>query len=182
MRVFLDATVLYAAPVRDLALECASTDIFTVRWSAQVHREWMSALTRNRPDIPTERIERLRRLIDEAFPAATVSRYRHLESAFDLPDPDDHHVAAAAMKSGCAIIVTSNLRHFPSRALAHAGLVAAHPDNFFIQLAQRNAEALLKAAREVLRRLNRPPMTWDQYCAVLSRANLTRTAAWLARR
>jgi hypothetical protein len=35
----LDANVLYPAPLRDLFLQLAVTDLFKARWSADIHRE-----------------------------------------------------------------------------------------------------------------------------------------------
>ena len=37
----LDANVLYPAPLRDLLLQLAVTDIFKAKWTADIHREWM---------------------------------------------------------------------------------------------------------------------------------------------
>jgi hypothetical protein len=35
----LDASVLYPAPMRDLLMQLAVTDLFKARWSADIHRE-----------------------------------------------------------------------------------------------------------------------------------------------
>ena len=45
----LDANVLYPAPLRDLFLQLAVTDIFKAKWSADIHRECIEALLRNEP-------------------------------------------------------------------------------------------------------------------------------------
>lgn len=45
----LDANVLYPAPLRDLLLQLAVTDLFRARWTADIHREWIEALLRNEP-------------------------------------------------------------------------------------------------------------------------------------
>jgi hypothetical protein len=47
--VLLDANVLYPAPMRDLLLQLAVTDIFRARWTADIHREWIDALLLNQP-------------------------------------------------------------------------------------------------------------------------------------
>ena len=47
--VLLDANVLYPAPMRDLLLQLAITDIFRARWTADIHREWIDALLLNQP-------------------------------------------------------------------------------------------------------------------------------------
>ena len=42
----LDANVLYPAPVRDLLLQLAVTDIYKARWTTDIHREWIENLPR----------------------------------------------------------------------------------------------------------------------------------------
>jgi hypothetical protein len=44
--------------------------------------------------------------------------------------PGDRHVLAAAVSAGATIIVTSNVRHFPARALRPHGVAARTPDQF----------------------------------------------------
>src|ERR1035441_10444266 len=110
---FLDANVLYPALLRDILLRLASRQMFRARWSAQVHDEWMSALIRNRPDIPSARVERTRCLMDRHFQSALVEGYEHRIEGLMLPDADDRHVLAAAIHCDARIIVTTNLRDFP---------------------------------------------------------------------
>ncbi len=49
-------------------------------------------------------------------------------------DPKDRHVVAAAVHCDADIIVTSNLRDFPSAALLHYDITAFHPDAFLLRL------------------------------------------------
>ena len=42
---FLDASVLYPAPLRDLLLELAVSDLYRAKWSNAVHDEWINALS-----------------------------------------------------------------------------------------------------------------------------------------
>lgn len=42
----LDANVLYPAPLRDIFLQLALTDLFQAKWTADIHREWIEALMR----------------------------------------------------------------------------------------------------------------------------------------
>jgi hypothetical protein len=44
-----DANVLYPAPLRDLLLQLAVTDLFRAKWTADIHREWIEALLRQEP-------------------------------------------------------------------------------------------------------------------------------------
>lgn len=46
-----DACVLYPAPLRDLLMHLAMTDLFRARWTSDIHEEWISSLLANRPDL-----------------------------------------------------------------------------------------------------------------------------------
>src|SRR5882672_1813510 len=84
---------------------------------------------RHVPGIPIERLKITRKLMNDALPDATVTGYRtHLE-AVALPDPDDRHVVAAAIAAGASVILTWNLRDFPTRELKKHGLSShsCHP-------------------------------------------------------
>lgn len=98
--VFYDANVLYPATLRNFLMHLALTGVFRAKWSADVHEEWMRNLLKNRPDLTREKLERTRQLMDKAAPDALVRGYEHLVSGLVLPDEDDRHVLAAAIRSG----------------------------------------------------------------------------------
>jgi hypothetical protein len=62
--VIYDACVLYRAPLRDLLMRLALTDLYRARWSDQIHDEWISAVLRNRPDLSRQQLERTRSLMN----------------------------------------------------------------------------------------------------------------------
>lgn len=72
---FLDASVLYPAPLRDLLLELAVTDLYRAKWSSAVHEEWIRALLRTRDDLTREKLERTRDLMDSHVRDALVTNY-----------------------------------------------------------------------------------------------------------
>ncbi|MFO0135945.1 MAG: hypothetical protein ACK56U_20305, partial [Planctomyces sp.] len=59
-----------------------------------------------------------------------VTGYETLIDAVTLPDPDDRHVLAAAIRAGADLIVTFNLKDFPEKDLKPYGIEAQHPDDF----------------------------------------------------
>lgn len=114
---FLDASVLYPAPLRDLLPELAVSDLHRAKWSNAVHDEWINALLRTRPDLTRERLERTRDLMNAHTRDALVAGYEDMIEVLALPDPDDRHVLAAAIKGRADLIVTANLKDFPADAL-----------------------------------------------------------------
>ena len=57
LTALFDACVLYPAPLRDLLMRLAMSDLSRARWSATIHDEWTEAVLRTRPElkVPLER-------------------------------------------------------------------------------------------------------------------------------
>jgi PIN domain-containing protein len=178
---FLDASVLYSAPVRDLLMHLARRDLFQVRWSDQVHDEWIAALLRNRRDLTAAQLQRTRRLMDENIDDALVSGYQHIIDQLTLPDADDRHVLAAAIHGGAGVIVTINLRDFPADVLAPHDIEAVHPDTFIRGLLNDKPEGVAAALCVQQASLKKPPLSMDELFAILERAGLAETVGELRR-
>lgn len=67
------------------------------------------------------------------FPEAMVPRSIEEENRLTLPDPNDRHVAATASVCAPAVIVTWNLRDFPTAAMP-TEVGTEHPDAFLRRL------------------------------------------------
>ena len=59
--VVYDACVLYPAPVRDMLMEIAISDLVQSKWTDRIHEEWIFNLVKHRPEIE-KRIQRTRTL------------------------------------------------------------------------------------------------------------------------
>jgi predicted nucleic acid-binding protein len=117
--VVYDANVLYPNTLRDLLIRIAQQPhLVQAKWTDQIMDETLRALQKNRPDITEEKAARLRELINGAVRDCLVTGYQPLVEALDLPDPDDRHVLAAAIKVNAQLIVTRNLKDFPPKTLA----------------------------------------------------------------
>ena len=127
----LDACVLYPAPIRDLFMHLALLDVFKARWTERIHDEWIGNLLENRPDLTREQLERTRGLMNANVMECLVEDYENTFETFDLPDPDDRHVLAAAITANADYIVTFNLKDFPREKTRPFGVFAIHPDRFF---------------------------------------------------
>jgi hypothetical protein len=57
--VVYDACVLYPAPLRDLLMRLALTDLYRAKWTEQIHEEWIRNLLENRQDIDRPMLERI---------------------------------------------------------------------------------------------------------------------------
>src|SRR5271166_3141973 len=113
----LDACILYPFHLRNILVQAAVDRLVEVRWTDEIHDEWMRNLTSGTSAIPMERLQTTLRLMKDALPTATVSGYRDHIPAVSLPDPDDCHVVAAAIAAGASTILTWNLRDFRVREL-----------------------------------------------------------------
>ena len=83
-----------------------------------------------------------------ALPHAMVTGHEALVAVIDLPDPDDRHVVAAAVRSGAEVIVTRNTRDFPAATLAAHGIEAQDPDDFVLGLLHTDAGGVAQVVRE----------------------------------
>ncbi len=81
----LDACVLYPAPIRDLLLNLADVELYTPKWTDQIHQEWTRNLLLNRPELKATQLERTTQAMNKAFPDANVVRYEALIDSLTLP-------------------------------------------------------------------------------------------------
>jgi predicted nucleic acid-binding protein len=104
--VVYDANVLVGYAQRDLLIRIAGTGLVQAKWTERILDEAMAAVQKSRPNIPSEKITRLRALMIEAIPDCLVTGHEALIEQLQLRDPDDRHVLAAAIKVGAQVIVT----------------------------------------------------------------------------
>jgi predicted nucleic acid-binding protein len=173
---FYDANVLYGSALRNLLMHLALTGLFRARWSAGVHEEWMTALLRNRPDLSREKLERTRTLMDKHAEDALVTGYEDLIEGLHLPDLDDRHVLAAAIRGRADVIVTANVKDFPAEVLSQFEIDAQHPDEFIVHLLDLSPGSVLAATQRHRESLKNPRKTAVEYLEMLEREGLAQTA------
>jgi hypothetical protein len=179
--VVLDACVLLSAPPRDLLMELSLEGILRARWTDRIHEEWIRGLLRVRPDLGRDQLERTRILMNKAVPDCLVTGFERLIPGLALPDPDDRHVLAAAIKSQASHILTFNTRDFPREALKTYGIEASSPDLFLVELFALKQESFVRAVQRVRARLKRPAMSASEYLARLEKSGLKTLARKLER-
>jgi predicted nucleic acid-binding protein len=178
--VIYDACVLYPAPLRDLLLRLALTGLFAARWTSEIHHEWTRNVLARRPEL-ADKLRRTVELMNSAVPDAVVTGHEPLINALTLPDPDDRHVLAAAIRAGAQLIVTFNLKDFPSAQLSPFGVESVHPDTFITQQFDLHEGRIVSAARDHRRSLRSPPKSTVEYLDALAAQGLVVTVARLRR-
>ena len=171
-----DASVLYPAPLRDLLMQLALSDLYRAHWTNDIHDEWVRSLLHNRPDLTPEQLQRTRELMDASVRDCLVKNYSALIPSLNLPDPDDRHVLAAAIVANADVIVTYNLRDFPRENLEIYGIEAQHPDEFIVHLIDLAPGEVCSTVATVRARLRYPPMSPGEYIDMIERQRLTNTA------
>ena len=180
--VIYDACVLYPAPLRDLLIRLARTRRFRARWTNDIHDEWIAALLKERPDIEREQLQYTADLMNKAVPGALVTGHEALIEGLELPDSNDRHVLAAAIRCGAAAIITTNLKDFPKEQLDKFETLAIHPDDFIMDLADLESELLEITAKEQRANLANPPVEAEEFVENLERIGLPQVAAFLSKR
>ena len=144
--VIYDACVLYPFNLRDFLMHIATTqDLIQAKWTDIILDECFRSILRNRPDLNEEKLKRTRQLMCAAVPDCIVLGFEELIEGILLPDPDDRHVVAAALKAEAKTIVTFNLSDFPPSKLEPLNLRAIHPDEFVLNLLRLDQLSVLDA-------------------------------------
>jgi predicted nucleic acid-binding protein len=176
--VVLDANVLFPFRKRDVLLSFYHAGLFRARWSGKILDEWTQSLLDQKPHL-AESIQSQLEAMRDAFPEALVTGYEHLVEGLTLPDPDDRHVLAAAIRCGAQHIITENLAHFPGEALAEYCVEAIDADEFLsrtFDLYQSEAIEVLKLMRH---RYKNPPFTPPEFIMDLTAKGLSKLASRL---
>jgi PIN domain-containing protein len=177
--VVYDACVLYPAPIRDLLMRVAVSNIATARWTDQILDECFDSIQEQRKDLPPEALAKTRQLMCEVVPDCLITGYEHLIPALKLPDADDRHVLAAAIRCGAQAIVTTNLKHFPRENLDPYHIEAKHPDDFVQESIDLSAGALVQIITEQAAALKNPATTVPALLDTLRGLGLVQSVARL---
>ena len=158
-KAVLDTNVIYPVIIRDLLFWFAFYELYTPKWSTTIFAEWKDVMIRK--GITIEEVEKRVQRASSAFPDALVSNYESLIALLTLPDQNDRHVLAAAIKSNADVIVTNNLKDFPEKYLNSFGVKAKSADDFLTDIIDLNPEIAIKAFREMV--LNRKNPNMDEF-------------------
>jgi predicted nucleic acid-binding protein len=174
-----DANILYPAPIRDLFIRLAQAGLVRARWTEAIHDEWVRNVLKDNAQLSAERLARTRSLMNEAVRDCLVSGYEDLVDSLTLPDSDDRHVLAAAIRAGAQVIVTYNLKDFPRDTLARFDIEPLHPDAFLVSLFDLAPGLVCGAVKRQREGLRNPPKTAEELLTSLEGQGLTQAVARL---
>lgn len=172
--VLLDTCVLYGYALSDLLLRLAEMNTYRPLWSDDILDELERNLIKQKVASPEGARKRIHAMKD-SFEDATVTGYRDLEAVLQC-DPKDRHVLAAAIRANAALLVTFNLKDFPSRSTDDFDVEVVHPDDFLL-----NQLGLFESivAREIINQAadyNNPATTPQELLAILAKSGVPRFA------
>lgn len=162
--VVLDANVLFPFTLRDTLLRAAALHFYQVRWTAQI----LDEMTRNLVSTGTmsqEKADRLRTVMERAFPDAEVTGFEALIASMPN-DEQDRHVLAAAVKAGAQVVTTANLKDFTELP---PGIEAQSPDEFLGNLFDLDPAGFVELLRDQAADLDRPPVSFEELLTRLAK-------------
>lgn len=156
--VVLDACVLVPIALADTLLRIAEREIYRPLWSERIPDEAADSILEVHPAVDAQSIERRFAAMRETFADACVDGWESLQLDLALPDPDDLHVLATAVRGKADAIVTANLRDFPVDDLKAFDLEVIHPDNFLLDQLDLAPRIVIEVIREQAAHARQPPL------------------------
>lgn len=179
--VIYDANVLYPSLLRDVLIRVAQRGMVRARWTERILDEVFLNLVSNRPDLDRTKLARTRELMNASVRDVLIEGYEPLIPTVNLPDENDRHVVAAAIRAQAQMVVTTNLRDFPSEELSKWNIEAKHPDDFLVDQFHLDAIALHVILQQIADSAHRPPLTFAEVLDGLERCGITQATALLRR-
>lgn len=173
----LDTCVIYPIDIRDLLLWFAHFDLYTPKWSQLIFEELFKVMLEKGMSIEKAK-EQIQR-INVAFPDAMVTNYEKIIDTLSMPDRNDCHVLAAAIKSNANLIVTNNLKDFDNEYLSKFGLFAKNADDFITDTIDLNPELAKEAFTTMVAHRTNPSVDEYQVLNILRNRGLVNSANYL---
>ena len=172
--VVLDTNVIYPVIIRDILFWFAYYELYTPKWSEHIFDEWKRVTIEK--GVSEEEANKRISKANSAIPDALVKNYKGLIGHLELPDKDDCHVLAAAIKTNANLIVTNNIKDFPEEYLQSFSLSAKTPDDFLTDIIDLNEEQAVAAFKEMVLNKKNPKQDEFEVLNLLRNAGLKDTA------
>lgn len=177
----LDANILYPFRKRDILLSYSHKGLFRARWTHEILDEWSNNLLSDKPEL-TDSILSQQQAMLEYFPEALVINYNNLSHHLNLPDKNDNHVLAAAIKCNAQHIITDNLKGFPNSILEQYDTEAISADEFIFRTSELYETEAISVMRELIKKYKNPAFTVPEFIMDLNAKGLPKFASWLQER
>ncbi len=160
---------MYGAYLNDLILWLAERGLFRPLWSEEILEELEVNLMANgeEPAFVKKRLGAMR----THFPDAVVTGYASLVEAMSC-HPKDRHVLAAAVRADAEVLVTFNLKDFPSECVATFDVEIVHPDAFLLDQLDLYPGPTVDVLHQLIRGYSRPELSIDDLLVALAGAGV----------
>lgn len=178
--VILDANVLFPFRTRDVLLTFAHEGLFRARFTDEILAEWAVNLIALKPELEdsvASQVDMIRQVFDECF----VTGHMALVDGLEMPDQNDRHVLAAAIRCSAQVIVTENKRDFPGNLLEEYDVEVLGADEMLVNTYELFPVEAARALAKVRKRYRNPSMNVSEFLLDLTRAGLPRLAATVKR-
>ena len=174
--VILDANVLYPFRTRDVLFSFAQAGLFRARFTDEILDEWTRNLIKNKPQLE-DSVRQQETAIRDVFGECLVTGYVPLIPGLNLPDENDRHVLAAAIKCSAQIIVTENHKDFPAETLEEYGVEKLGADDFLANTYDLFPKSGARVLKQVRQRYDNPPFTRSEFLMDLIKSGMPKLAA-----
>lgn len=176
-KAVLDANVIYPVVIRDLLLWFAAGDLYTPLWGTTIFKEWEKVMRQK--GATESQIRNRINIVNKAFPYALVKNYSFLIDTLSLPDPDDRHVLATAIKASADVIVTNNLKDFPEEYLRSFDIEVKSADEFATDIIDLNQKIALEYFMKMVSHKNKPALDESETLETLRNNGMINAANYL---
>lgn len=118
--------------------------------------------------------------MNESFEDAKVEGWEPLAHGLELPDMNDCHVVAAALRGNADAIVTENIRDFPKNIMQKLGLEVIRLDDFLLDQYDLNPDKTVEVLMEQRDAMIKPPITIEDFLTRISRSGAPNFASTIS--
>ena len=168
----LDACVMVPVALCDTLLRLAEERLYRPIWSERILAEATDAIGAIHPDIDSSALQRRVAYMNDTFPGACIGDFAEIEAGLQLPDPDDRHVVAAALRARADAVVTANLRDFPIDAMLRLDLEVISPDDFLMSQLDMRSAVVMEVLEAQAAATRNPKRSLDDVLTALAKAGV----------
>jgi len=157
-------------------MHLAICDLYQAKWTNDIHEEWIRNVLKDKPHLKYDQLQGIRSKMNENTRDCLINGYEPLIQNLFLPDPDDRHVLAAAIHASASIIVTANIKDFPTSETSKYNIEAKHPDDFISELLDIAPGIICGAIKRLRTIFKNPKVSAEEYLEILTKQSLPKSA------